>query len=508
MYIAPNSIIYVLKDCPLDTDYMHTLSHTSKTAQANYFKSLRKHTFTKQTYARVNKGYLRLEKSADELYDCNYLMFQNTSYGDKWFYAFITSVEYINNATCEVRFEIDVMQTWYFDYEMGQCFVEREHVNDDTIGANLLPEPFEIGELTYSDQGNSHHMDKPCICMASNVKGSGVQANGDMFGGIYSGLAISYSSTTTAGVTEFNSRLNAFESWDEILESVVSVWMYDENFLTPDIKNTAKGYKVTKDKKQNDLNGYVPKNKKLLTFPYNYLLVTTDSHDKVELPYEFFEDNECTFTMNGDSTPNPQVNLVPTNYNGKGYAREEELIITNFPQCCFNIDAFKAWLAQMASGEAVNNLSNTFQGAAAGGMSGGGYGAMIGAGVGAYTSFAKAGLEMQLARVSPGNVQGTPGTSISYSTHTKDFYFYNAQMRADLARRADDFLEVYGYNVSRLKKPNRTTRPHWNYVKCGYTNIVGSIPADDLRKIISIYQNGVTFWKNGSEVGNYTLNNH
>ena len=47
-----------------------------------------------------------------------------------------------------------------------------------------------------------------------------------------------------------------------------------------------------------------------------------------------------------------------------------------------------------------------------------------------------------------------------------------------------------------------------NYVKTGDTYINGNCPADALNKIISIFQNGITFWKVPSEVGNYSLNNH
>lgn len=56
---------------------------------------------------------MRVEKKAEDLYDCNYLAFQNTSFGSKWFYAFITSVEYVNNITSEITFEIDVLQTYF-----------------------------------------------------------------------------------------------------------------------------------------------------------------------------------------------------------------------------------------------------------------------------------------------------------------------------------------------------------------------------------------------------------
>jgi len=57
------------------------------------------------------------------------------------------------------------------------------------------------------------------------------------------------------------------------------------------------------------------------------------------------------------------------------------------------------------------------------------------------------------------------------------------------------------------KTPNRSGRPHWNYVKNKTTNLVGNAPADDVNQIVSIYNKGITFWKNGNEVGNYSLDN-
>ena len=92
MYIEPNTVIRVLKNCPLDNTYDHTIWFGSLSAQTSYFMGLTKYTFPAQTYQRVNKGVMRLYRKADDLYDCNYLMFQNSSFGTKWFYAFITSV--------------------------------------------------------------------------------------------------------------------------------------------------------------------------------------------------------------------------------------------------------------------------------------------------------------------------------------------------------------------------------------------------------------------------------
>ena len=96
MYINPQTNIRILSNVPLDTTYDHTIYFDSASAQYNYFISLQKYNLTNYTYQRVKRGVARVGIKADNLYDCNYMMFQNTAYGNKWFYAFITSVEYIN----------------------------------------------------------------------------------------------------------------------------------------------------------------------------------------------------------------------------------------------------------------------------------------------------------------------------------------------------------------------------------------------------------------------------
>ena len=84
MYIAPNSKIHLLKDVPLDNRYQHTLWFADKTSQHNYFTGKIKHSFDDQSYVRLNRGYINVEIKADMCYDCNYMMYQNTSFGNKW----------------------------------------------------------------------------------------------------------------------------------------------------------------------------------------------------------------------------------------------------------------------------------------------------------------------------------------------------------------------------------------------------------------------------------------
>lgn len=179
MYIAPNTTIRLLRGVPLDNDYTNTIHFASAGAQSAHFSgSYTTKVFTAQTYQRVRKGVLRLAVLADEIYDYNYMMFQNTSYGSKWFYAFITKVEYINNSVSEITYELDVMQTWFFDMVRLPSYVERETTIADVIGGNIAPEPVDIGPLKCYNIGRSGTMTSYSVVMAiadetSNTSGGG-----------------------------------------------------------------------------------------------------------------------------------------------------------------------------------------------------------------------------------------------------------------------------------------------------------------------------------------------
>ena len=145
MYIQPNTNIILLKGVPLDNTYTDTIYFADATAQYNHFISYTNMMFPAQSYQRVNKGTLRLQVTADNIYDYNYLMFRNASYGQKWFYAFINKVNYINDNTSEIEYELDVIQTWLFEAVLEPSYVEREHSATDVVGENIASEPINIG---------------------------------------------------------------------------------------------------------------------------------------------------------------------------------------------------------------------------------------------------------------------------------------------------------------------------------------------------------------------------
>ena len=144
-----------MKNVPLDPSYQHTVLFSSKEQQANAFLGFTTGdlTFVNQSYQRHGRGYIKIATNVGNVLNCNYMMFRNynseTMTYDRWFYAFVTDVEYVNEATTLIRYEIDIMQTWLFDYSLDPVFVEREHSSTDVPGDNLLDEPIDYGDYIF-----------------------------------------------------------------------------------------------------------------------------------------------------------------------------------------------------------------------------------------------------------------------------------------------------------------------------------------------------------------------
>lgn len=502
MYIEPNTVIRILKDCPLDNTYDHTIYFASASAQVSYFTGLTKYTLTHQSYQRVKRGYMRVSYPAESLYDCNYLMFQNSAFGSKWFYAFIKSVEYVNNVTSEIEFEIDVMQTWYFDYELGQCFVEREHSATDVIGANLVPEKLELGEYVSDDFDATGLLGNKSIVVAATFDEDYDNVSGTYYCGLFSGLYFHVFPNTAEGAQDCADFISGAGSKSD---GIVSVFLMPTS-MVGNMLDSAKTYNLSKTKNLTAIGSYTNvKNKKLFTHPYNFLYVTNLQGNYAEFPYEYFSEGACTFALAGDMTCSPQVVLVPTNYKGVPTNYDEKMVLSGYPQLAFNTDSFKAWLAQSASSLGVNAFSTAIGTA--------GIATTVGASVAAATpigvGLAVAGVVAPVIShaVMPRQAKGGGGSQTLAAIGLLDFAFMHKHITPEFARIIDDYFTMYGYATHKVKVPNTAVRPHWTYTKTVGCVVTGSIPCDDMRKICGIYDKGITFWKNGANVGNYSLNN-
>ena len=542
MFIQPNSTIMILNNVPLDTTYNHTLWFDNASLQTAYFQSKAKYTLPAQSYQRKERGSMSIQVSADDIYDCNYLMFQNTSFGSKWFYAFITGVEYVNNANALVTFEIDPMQTYLFDVELKQCFVEREHSSTDVAGDNVIEEPVPTGDITIGDMVSLYTPETFCGVIARTKPLTGTDSGG-IYSGLFSGIDYEkYNMNNSADVTEFKRVLQNLSD-NAQTDNVVSVFMMPseayqgQNSRTP-VEITGQGGITGEIAKPTRLGNYTPRNKKLLTYPFSYMIMDT-GRDSGVYRYEWFAGAGYTnWTVHAITVCNPQLIAIPRNYCGIQQNYAEALTFDGFPQIAYCIDGYRAYLAQSAVGSKTRGLESALN-ASGGNSSPFLQNANMTTGVGMGISpGGKMGLTDLLTPLKgilegirsilggntgialwddykrtvesakhPNKSSGTPSAEITTAMHVAGFTAKYMCVQENYARMIDDFFDMYGYATNRVKVPNRTVRPHWNYVKTNGCVVIGNAPADDIRAICKMYDSGITFWKNASEVGNYSLNN-
>lgn len=521
MYIEPTTNIKILRNVPLENTYDHTLYFANASEQYTYFASMVYKNCTNYTYQRVNKGKMRIEGKADNYYNCNYLMFQNTNFGTKWFYAFITSVEYVNNETTEITFEIDVIQTWLFDAHVEECFIDRQHSLSDAIGDNIVPESLPLGEYVFNGYQpiDSSYAD---MCVVIAIVDTTQRSFGQLYDGIYGGaMLLAYDCTDANFVSDINSKVDEYiQKPDAILSMYLVPKAVVGSIPTSHILpygssgfSSRFGGLTWKVSKQDTIDGYLPKNAKMYTYPYNYLHVDNSNGQDLVLRYEFFEDQTPYVTIIGNITQPVSLVLRPSKYKGApaeqfdtfATLNTESLQISNYPLCSWNVDAYEAWIAQNAIPVMGNAISGIAGAGVASNFSANPQGMLANSVLGSVMNAVSANYAASIqADICKGTINGG---SVNVSRGKQQFYYGRASVNRQYAKIIDDFFTMYGYAVKSIGRLNTHGRPHWNYVKTVGCVLSGSVPSDDTKKIVSIYDRGITFWRHANEVGNYELDN-
>ena len=642
MYIVPNTTIYILNNIPLNKSYEHTVYYPDKDTQAQAFMKYKKYTLTDYSYQRSQLGTIRVQLKYEQLIDCNYLMFKNTNFENKWFYAFITGIGYVNNDVTDVYYDLDVMQTWCYDYTFGKTFVERHHDAYDRLYGNTVPEGLELGSEYRLIQGKSYSYAKPLawvIIATTTVKDESAYQISGIITGVYSGLRVYY----IEDIGELTRIIGKFinEGLEDAIVAFYQVPKIDKHHMSE-----VQTDEITFTQQMNLGNGYKPRNKKLFSYPYSFLEVYNTLGTSVELKFDQFENlGASTVTFKVEKVIFPQANVVitPKWYRGYMWDYEYSSVYGLFPTCAFAGDAFKVWWAQnknsyLASMNAIGNTYDTNQAIAqnnytmaglnaanartnahiqantaltqaensnraslavntaqsnksivdsaintgvnaiqnagkalASGFDGisavtagaltavGGVisesftqdiysaqansfntqllnsqiGAQAGEAISAntfQTAMKNATLAQTNAQLSNLNayqnataqlmakkqdIQHMPNSAhgnamcdgLNYARNTAGFIIRQWGLSYEYAVYLDDYFDKYGYAMMRNFVPSRLNRKHWSYLKTVGCNIKGNINNTDLLTIKTIYDNGITTWKNLEEVGDYTLDN-
>lgn len=530
MAFNPSSTIY-LCNVPIDSTYKNQVYFETNIEQQKYF--LNKVVKSFSNYLTVRKSLpdgsmqssVKVEANIDLLQSlgCNYMYYQNANHGTKYFYAFIEKLIYINEGTTEIVFETDVYQTWLFNVQLKRSYVVREHSKSDNVGENLVPENFNYQDYNYEPALVFDSLDKWGYLITA-TEGLDASTRGCKITGIYQGLYFYY----FEDLTPLNDFLDTLENaGGDCIQSISLIPSFcvdkntvsDSHLLKASDNPVSHAFDFSVDLLTKDFDGYTPKNRKLYTAPYFMLYVTNHNGDEVEYKMEDFYNNSVgshgklfRFALRGDVSISPSVTLYPYHYKGIAENYDCGISISGFPQCSFNSDTFKLWLAKNQFGLGLDTMVNVGQivSGVATALSTGGAGAALG------VQMATSGVSGILGTMN--NVyQASKEPNKSHSGSAKNnlltaikknkFDIYYQTIKGHYAQTIDDFFTMYGYQTNRVKTPNVSSRPFFNYVQTIDVNIVGGIPMEDMKRLKQMYNNGVTLWKPTATIGDYSVDN-
>lgn len=561
--IGPSTTVRVCQSIPLDNTYTDTILFTSKSAQESYFASKTKKTYSGLTYQRLASNSstwaIFLEDVADYFYDCNYLCFQNGGFGNKWLYAFISDILYINENCTAITFEIDVMQTWLFDFEIKKSFIERMHVSDDTISRNVVEE-----DLNFMQRYEYYHVENSrlfeglprplgtdakfddhiiynsiiLVSTSEDVDEEDEVVEGGLIQNTYQGLKYIGFNANDLGVGYCNAWLKRMNEGGKA-GAINSISMVPSAGLTyssggngklniniedPNGNVGEKEYLINYSTLDDD---YIPKNNKLFCWPYHFFSITTLDGQSYDYKYEDIIESDPTpgatkmkFKFKFAFGTDPTYFMYPSYYMKCNNNYDYGIKLSGFPKCNWNFGVWENYYAQQDTNITLSMIASMLgAGSAGAGTAAQGLTSKAGVGVSTAVGMLQAGIGavqaglstfggLSVVKSQPDQSKGAYNVGgVNYNMETMDFWIIHKRLHWGYVVKIDDYFTKFGYRVNSTGVPNLHTRKYWNYLKLDQPSVTGNMPVGDMRMIKQILSNGITFWHT-TDVGNYDLNNN
>ena len=508
--MAKSGRIILAKNIKMDKNYKSVLGY-SESQMISLLTDSNNLVYQATDYSFIrDRGTIKINCPYSVAIQSNYMAFQNTDYSGKWFFAFIDEVKFLGGQgdDAEIVYTIDVWSTWWDYWNPKACMVLREHVVDDTVGSNTVPESVELGEYVINAHLRTSNLRDTKVVIASTVSPSDPSLNtlGGIYNGIYSGVAyFTYNTASISGLLQDLANAGKIDA--------VSSLFLAPNFLIPQsgggtvVETSSPASFDTGISPITTLNGYTPVNGKLKTYPFCYILASNCNGGNAIYHQELFtntnQSGEYVFRVYGSLTPGCSIKMIPINYKGSEINTDEGLNLGKYPQLNWATDMFTNWATQNAINIPTNIINSVVD-------MGTGNGAR---GVGNLVNMMD---QVRLAdRVPPQTSGNLNAGDIVTSMRENTFHLYRMTIKREFAERIDQYFTRVGYRVNKVKIPNMTHRQNYNYVQVAqeenvaYPNNHNNIclPATALNEINNLFRNGITIWNNHTNFGDYSVSN-
>lgn len=531
----PNPISSLtLYNCKLERSGHKTIDFSSAAARDTFFgtsNSVATITHTAfngdATYIREH-GIITVGINADTLDSAgvNYCRFINPQAGNYYRYCFVDEVEYVAPETSRLHIRIDAFVTNIGNINFNQCFVEREHVSNDTLFAHTLAEPLNIPylvgtEITSSvySGANSTLWDTnfvPVVFCKEYVNNYPPTTESDFLGG----MPLPCAAYAILDMSDFNTIVNRIDTGvsvggDQLSNNVIAVALALRDKLqfhnipadaaNPDVASitqvSVSNLQYTYTPNYSSIAGHTVRNNKLNCALFRHFTLTDRANSELDFNYE-----KCS---NPNSIPinytyafgvNPVLCYYVDHYNGETRNLRRGISISDFPLMPYISDTYSNWLAQNS-----NKLNLQAMTIGINAMKGAVNGNAIGAVEEAINSMAGMSAMYQDMKASPDSFSGNIGGSTALANGELGMDLIDYHLTAETADMVDKFFDCYGYNVSLTKTPQISSRTHYNYCKTIGSNVYGAIAEDQKEMIDKLFNEGITVWhmSNGAAYGTY-----
>ena len=550
--MARNGRIILAKGIKLDREYKNVLDYS----QNDMLTLLRSngHLVTELTNCSFIRQHqsIKVDITYTQAITSNYIAFENPDYNSKWFFAWIDEVKWLGEKCVELTYTVDVWSPWSGNLTKKACWVEREHVADDTIGLHTLDEGLACNNYkTLSVTLDPEYVNDPYIVVMStyDLENDLDMSGANIWNGVVTGAkAYIFRFNIQAndyGVMDFEKFLMAtnIKGKKDAIQNIYVVpctvcglepsqggtLLIGHSYSIAQGQITGKYYTLdgfTFDPRTfsthlhhlyDDLT-YIPHNNKCLCYPYHYLFVTNNNGNANIYKGEFFADRtDIEFTNQIVLSPGVSGRIAPLNYKGSSYNYDESIPLGKFPECGWANDEYINWLTQNAINEPTKIFSNLMG---------------IGTGVSSYKEKAgsKEGVtssdtmalggnivtnvasiigDFYSASLLPSTSAGSNTGDVGFSTYSLRFDFYNMILNDEELTIIDNYFTRFGYKVNTLKIPEFNSRTYWNFVKIAEGENIGygEIPSKAMDTINRFFRNGVSVWHSHANLGNFSLAN-
>lgn len=537
----------------LQLDNKNQLRFKTLGEQNTYFNSLDSYTIENSTFQR-NDYTVRIPLPFEDAIKYTYCRYKNK---EKFYYAFLTDITYINSNMTSARLVTDVWQTYQFDITIKTSFIERETTASDIAGQYTYPEELESGDYIsnqvtilgnynydFTDANNPYY-----ICVETTID----PTNGyDVTVGVSGGLPTSYGQyvyrCNNDGLQKLQTDIKNIISKGGVNreQAILNVYLVHPLALGSDgtreyqngdfiVTNTPfiKSFTIENFTKLYD---YTPINKKLLTYPFCYFEVTNGGNGINILKPEQCNMNTPSWgTLNlntyGLVVAGNSVKLIPSSYGGNNDTNQnyigniqESLSLAKLPLLSWATDPYIAWLvnntlnqdfrelrqnvktAMSLFNDGVNTVSNTVTNplSLAGGVSNTGANLVSNLTEGMIIEQENM-RERYLHDLEPAVVRGTTDSAdVLTSIGSINFYVRKMSIKPEYAKKLDGYFYKYGYKINETKPVILDTREKFNYIKTVGVIITGDVPQIYMETIKSMFNNGVTLWHNPNTFMSYS----